>query len=176
MGQVQRALLRHKEGVNGALLIKGVHGSGKTTLSQYIVDCFFKKANTFWLNAPINGSAQPEDFLTVLRKAVGSEDDLFGILNDMPPESVIVINDLELWWERSNTGYGALKSIMDLVNIYGGEILFIINCNIHAYSIINKVFPIEDNFISVIECAPFNTKQLQYMVMSRHKSSGIAFR
>jgi amino acid transporter len=170
---IKNSLQRHQEGKGGAVLIKGVHGAGKTALSRYVVNHFFKKNNIFWINPPINGSVNVEDFLDELRRVTVSSDDFTGIFSILPQESIIVINDLELWWERSKNGCDVLNKIIELINIYGQKIFFVINCNTHSFTIINQILPFEDNFISIVECSNFNTKQLQDLILSRHKSSGL---
>lgn len=174
LNQIKNALQRHRTGLGGAVLIKGPHGAGKTTLSRYAVNHLFKKSGIFWVNAPINGSTKTDDLLTAFRKAVGSNDDFSTILNSLPYDSVIVINDMELWWERSITGYDVLKKLDELINNYGKKVFFIISCNIYSYQIINSVYPLEDAFLSIINCGNFNTNQLQNLILKRHKSSGIS--
>ena len=173
---IKNALYRHKNGLGGAVLIKGVHGAGKTALSRYAAYHLFKKNNVFWINAPINGSTNVEDFLNSIRKQVVRLDDFTGIFNNLPFESVVVINNLELWWERSANGLSVLQKIIELIEIYGKKVFFILNCNTYSYNIIKKLIPIEDNFISIVECGKFNTSQLQHLIMSRHKSSGLTLK
>ncbi|NJM15781.1 MAG: hypothetical protein HC896_10815 [Bacteroidales bacterium] len=50
---------------------------------------------------------------------------------------------------------------------------FIINCNTYAFNVLKYLFPIEDNSLAIISCEPFNAKELQQLILSRHKSSGL---
>jgi amino acid transporter len=173
MELVRRALQRHKNGVGGAVLIKGPHGAGKTTFSRYAVNRLFKKDRVYWVNAPLDGSVNQNDFLNALRKSVQGMEDFTGIFENMPPESTMVINDLELWWERAENGTAVLEKLMELIHRYGRSLFFIITCNTYALNIIEKLMPIGDSFLSVINCGTFNAKELKHLIMSRHKSSGI---
>jgi len=172
---MKSAIQRHKNGFGGAVLITGVHGSGKTSLTRYSAAHFFKKERVFTINAPVGGSVNPADWLTQLRLVAGDDDDSYEIFRNMPHESAVIINDLELWWERTNEGYVVLKEIIDLIRVFGRKIFFIINCNSHSFNQINKGFPIEDNFLSVIECNPFDAKKLQQLIQRRHKTSGLNY-
>jgi amino acid transporter len=173
MESVKSALQHHKNGLGGAVLIKGLHGAGKTTLSRYVANHLFKKSNIFWVTPPLNGSAQVPDLLTAFRKVVGSNDDFDEIFNKLPYESIVIINDLELWWERSNNGYQVLEKLIELIHNFGKKVFFVLNCNIYSFNIINSAFPMEDAFLSIIDCENFNTYQLQNLILKRHKSSGI---
>ena len=97
------------------------------------------------------------------------------ILNTLPDGAVIVMEDLELWWERTNDGYAVLQEIMDLIRTFGKKIFFIINSNSYSINQINKVFQLEDNLLRTIECEPFDAKKLQQLVQYRHKTSGLSY-
>ena len=172
---IKSAVQRHKNGLGGAVLITGVHGSGKTALTRYSATHYFKKDRIFTLSAPVHGTVNVVDWLSELRTAIGDGTDSYEIFRNMPHESVVVINDLELWWERTNQGYGVLNEIMDLVRVFGRKVFFLINTNTFSLSQITKAFPMEDNFLSVVECNPFDTKRLQQLIQNRHKTSGLNY-
>lgn len=172
---IKTAIQRHKNGLGGAVLITGVHGSGKTALTRICATRYFKKDRIFTITAPLSGSVYVEDFLSELRKVIGGGVDSTEIFGNMPHESVVVINDLELWWERSNNGYEVLREIMDLIRIFGRKVFFLINTNIFSLKQINKAYPMENNFLSVVECNPFDAEHLQKLIQQRHKTSGLTF-
>ncbi len=172
---IKNALQRHKNGLGGAVLITGVHGSGKTALSRYCATHFFKKDRIFTISAPPDGTVNIADWLTEIRSVIGEGANSNEIFRNMPHDSLVVINDLELWWERTNNGYGVLKEIMDLIRAFGEKVFFLINTNTFSRNQINKAFPMEDYFLSVVECNPFDTKRLQQLVQRRHKTSGLTY-
>jgi len=172
---IKNAIKRHKDGYGGAVMITGVHGSGKTALTRYVCNRFFKKERTFFVKSSSEGSVNIENWQAALREATGGYNNSFEILQAMPHESVIIINDFELWWERSENGLAVIKEITELIRVFGKKVFFILNCNTYSYNQINKVFPIQDYFLSVVECRQFDTKQLQQLILNRHKSSGLTF-
>ncbi|MDD4575680.1 MAG: hypothetical protein PHI36_04550, partial [Bacteroidales bacterium] len=172
---IKKAIKWHKNGHGGGILIIGEHGSGKTTLIKYATDHFFKKNHVITINAPMGGSVMHEDWLRELRIASRKNGTQNEIFDSLPSDSIVVINDLELWWERSNSGYAIVEELMQLIKVYGKKVLFIINSNIHSYKQINRVFSMEDNFLHVLKCSTFNSKQLRKLILNRHKSSGINF-
>jgi hypothetical protein len=62
-----------------------------------------------------------------------------------------------------------------LIRVFGRKIFFIINSNSYSIKQINKVFPLDDNLLSVIECYPFDAKKLQQLIQRRHKTSGLTY-
>lgn len=174
MKSIKDALQRHKNGVGGAIIINGLHGAGKTALSRYASQHLFKKNNQFWLNALSNGSTNTNDFLKELQKQFAGFQDLEAIFENMPYDSVLVINDLELWWERRPGGGDVIFKIIELIKLYGHKVFFILNCNSHMFTVLKNIFPIENNIIGVVNCEPFNAKELHQLILRRHKSSGIS--
>ncbi|SMO52333.1 Amino acid transporter [Saccharicrinis carchari] len=174
MNTIKDALKRHKRGLGGAVIIKGVHGSGKTVLSRYAAFHLFKKNNVLWITPPEKGAVRVEDLLHELREQTGRFGDFDSLLNYMPYESVMVLNDLELWWERSPEGGAAINKILELIRLYSNKIFFILNCNHYAFNILRQLFPLEDNSLAIVDCQPFTAKQLQQLIMSRHKSSSLS--
>jgi len=83
----------------------------------------------------------------------------------------VIINDLELWWERTDNGIDVLNVIFNLMESFSRKILFIVNCNVHAYNFINMIQPIENNFVGVIKCEPFSAEELKSIIMPRHEST-----
>jgi amino acid transporter len=173
MKTIKEALKRHKKGYGGAVFLTGVHGAGKTTISRHAVGHLFKAQNSIWIDAPPMGTCDPAFLLEELKKQSGINDDFAGIFNSLPFDSVVVINDLELWWERRPGGGDALQKILDLVKLYGSKVFFMINCNIHAFNAIQKVYDINQYSQASINCSPFNARDLQQMILQRHKSSGL---
>lgn len=174
--KIKNARKRQKESHGGAILITGEHGSGKTALTRWTTNHLFRIDHVFHVDAPVNGSVKSADWLDKLRNATNNTGTADEIVRNLPNDSVIVVNDLELWWERSNEGYVVLEEIMNLVQKYSQRIFFILNCNIHSYHIINKVFPIDDSLLAIIECGPLDSKQIQQLILKRHKASGLTFK
>lgn len=172
---IKNAWHRNRNGYGGAVLITGVHGSGKTALTRYCASHLFKKDRVYTVSAPAGGVVNKEDWQSALQTATGRQGNSADIFRSLLPESTIIINDLELWWERSNTGCEVLKDILELIHVFGRKTFFLINCNLYSYKLINKILPLEENFISIVECHPFNARKLQQLIQNRHKSSGLTY-
>ncbi|MFH1321856.1 MAG: hypothetical protein ABII90_14545 [Bacteroidota bacterium] len=254
----QKAVKRFKDGFSGGLLIIGEQNSGKTFLSQYIVNNFFDNKKIYQINPPEGGSIRVSVFNNVLENELiretkdegprsevkveemieegtlvdalhqpylqageasslppgpetleespvdsnrsrrginhpsslismhqspstptgnwsgpgGKYETLFGAL---PQNCAVIINDLELWWERSKNGFDIINSIVNLINDYGNKCFFIINVNSHSFRFINHIQPIDNYFLSIIECEPFNAEELKDIILFRHKSTGLKF-
>jgi len=173
MKAIKEALTRHKRGYGGAVFITGVHGAGKTTLTRYAINHLFKSKNTIWVNAPVEGATHPNALLEELKKLTGNVGDFNDIFNNLPYDSVIVINDLELWWERCPGGGQAIQQIISLIKLYSQKVFIFLNCNTYAYNALQQIYNLNEYSLATISCSPFNAKELQQMILQRHKSSGI---
>jgi hypothetical protein len=115
------------------------------------------------------------DFNAELSKVTCLNGSIQEIMESLPQGSVIVINDLELWWERSMDGWDVIKLIIGLINDYSKSILFVMNTNPFAFALMNKMVNLQDSFISVIPLNPFDSREINEIIIRRHRSSGLKF-
>lgn len=173
--QAQKAIKRFKEGFGGALMITGDYNSGRTFLSQHIAEQNFPKRFVHYITPPEYGSIDVMDFKRAFEYGVGFEGEYPEIFAELTFNTVLVFNDLELWWERSPEGWQVLEVLLDLIDTYSEQCFFILNINRHTLNFINMVKKIENYFLATINCAPFNAEALKDTILSRHRSSPITF-
>jgi hypothetical protein len=135
-----------------------------------------KKSQTYSIFPPLQGAANIEGFTQTLRKATLKKGDAAQIISRLPAGSVLVINDLELFWERTEEGMEVIYLLKKLMDEYSKRIIFVININPHAYRIINQLADFGAHFIEVINFTPFNAESLKDLIMTRHRSSGLALK
>lgn len=175
MEQASEAIYTYKQGYSGALLVLGERHSGKSTLSLSIAAKHFEKQKIFQLYAPESGSCDPAEFkkrINQMLKHGGEYSDLFNVI---PQDSVIIIHDLELWWQRNSDGFAIIDELMRLIDQHSSRCLFIVNCGLHSFRFINRIKNIDHFFIRAIECQPFDAEDIQKAIMLRHESSGLKF-
>ncbi len=93
----------------------------------------------------------------------------------LPQGSVLIFHDLELWWERSLAGWEVINLMKDLIIDFSKKFLFVVNMNPYAFDLMNKMANLQDAFISVIPLMPFDSKEIQELIIRRHHSSGLEF-
>ena len=176
MGMAEQAMDRLRQGYAGGILLLGERNSGKTALSWRMAQRYTRKAERIFQVYPTRaGSARVSDFTRALRYSTGKEGSNDQIIRALPADSAIIINDLELWWERSPEGMATVEEIMRLINDHSKHCLFIINTNPTAYQLINLLYPIADYFLNIIPYRPFTTEEIERLVLLRHWSGGLTF-
>lgn len=171
-----KAIQRFQSGVKGGILLLGERNAGKTALCRYVGETRFDEDKVHHIFPLQGGSVSREDFSAQLQKTTNLSAGISETFDTLPYGSVIVIHDLELWWERSEDGFEIIHLILDLISQFDYKCLFILNLNPFAYELINTMHPMEHHFISIIHCQPFNSQDLKEMVMRRHRSSGLKFK
>ncbi len=169
----KKAVKRHRSGYAGGILLLGDRNSGKTAFSKHITQQIFKSSNVYHMFPPIPGTTSVEGFEKSLAKTLQKRGTAYQMLSRVPDRSVLIINDLELFWERSERGWEVIELLGDLMDQFGNKILFVVNLNAYAYRLINELTKIGDHFIEVINMAPFDAEELGELVLKRHKSSGL---
>lgn len=171
--EVKAIVSRYKEGYSGALLITGERNSGKSTLSKYIAKTHLPNHDINVIQPTKGGSSSIQEFYNALMKSFKIETDPITFLSSSLTNRVLIINDLELWWERSERGHEVIMEILSLIGRFSGKIFFIINCGSMAYRLINKLTRFDTEIMGHIECEPFDAKELKELVLNRHKIGGL---
>lgn len=175
ISECNKAVQRFKLGSKGGLLIVGERNLGKSSLSTFIAEKNFGLGNFFFLNPEHGGSIDLELFNSKLQAALKSEMNLEETLGRATKNSAIIINDCELWWQRSDDGFRIIDKITEMIEIYGNKWFFILNINIHSYHFIKKIKPIDQYFLNIVSCEPYDAEDLKNIIMLRHKASGMNF-
>ena len=174
--RMQLAVDHYNNGYRGGILVLGERNAGKTAFCKHIVGELFPKRNVVHIFAPNEGSARVEDLARIAEQATGFTGTLPEIAATLPHESVLVIHDLELWFEQCREGTGVIRILARLMDDFSEKILFIVNTNPNSFALIDSLEPIRSKFISTIRLSPFSTEDLKDLILRRHQSSGLQFR
>jgi amino acid transporter/DNA replication protein DnaC len=172
----REAILAHQAGSHGALFVTGETGSGKTALCQTIVDSILTKKKCFRIIPPRGGSIDPATFRRTFESEVKQRGDYDRIFRSVPDGAVFVLDDFELWWERSEQGMAVVDIILELMEKHGDRCFFIANVNQHAWRLMNRFAPVSESALAVLECVPLPAESLKEIVSLRHASTGMKFR
>ncbi|MFW5706655.1 MAG: hypothetical protein ACOC12_01935 [Bacteroidota bacterium] len=173
--EAKATIIRHANGFNGALMVRGEHNSGKSFFVNYITHKYLENRPVYSVYPPFAGSSGEADFLRALQKATDQAISAEKIFSNLPERSVIIIEDLELWWEKALTGLKVIQTLCSYIERYGNKILFIITANSHAYRSINRFLSIDSYMLSIIDCNPFNAEELKNIILQRHRSGNMQF-
>ncbi|MBR9977261.1 MAG: amino acid permease [Bacteroidetes bacterium] len=175
MKKAETIVRRYRQGFEGGLLVLGEPDSGKTALCYCIALEHFNKPQIFNLFAPEDGCIDVDRFRLQLRETLQVEGDFDEVFKTIPPGSVLVLHDLELWWERSQGGFAVVDEILRLIERYSAQCLFIVNCSTHSFRFMNRLKALDKVFLGIIHCEPYDAKQLQEAILLRHHTTGIKF-
>lgn len=175
LASAKRAVASFDRGSSGALVVIGERGSGKTSLVQRITTELLGRRTIHRVMPPREGATDGEAFAEALSKATRADGTPDELLSRLPDGTVIVLDDLELWWERSADGLGSLEVIADLVKRFGDRILFVLALSKQAFGFINRFQPLGDDALAVLECTPLPAEDLKAIIMLRHGSTGLKF-
>ncbi len=183
-----KAIDRFMFGNRGLLIITGQRRSGKSSLSRYLALNSFGANNLYVVRAPRECRSnislfEKTIFKSVLKDVKGGlsssaytgPESLNTALSLLDKRCAIIINDLELWWERKYDGAEVVNRIISLSKQFGDKILFIVNVNKFSLRYINQITNINTWAIETILCQPFSSKELKDLIISRHMAGGMRF-
>jgi len=174
-GAFKKVLQRYRAGYYGGIMILGERNSGKTAFCMNQGHTTFKKETVYHIFPPASGSVSVSDFVSTMQRVTKENGSPEEIINRIPRGSVMMLHDLELWWERSMEGWDVVRLLIKLINENSPKLLFVINMNPVAFTLINKLLNLQDSLIGVIRLKPFDALDIKEMIMLRHHSSGMKF-
>ena len=161
-----------RRGTRGALVVTGEPGSGKSSLCTMVANQLFDPTKVHRVLPPRGGAIQPLIFRVALERALQLTGDPHQMIRALPRGSVVLIDDLELWWERSEGGLAVLEEIIKLIEAHGSRCFFILGINTQSFVFINRFVGLGGVAQSVIECGPVDAEAIKSVVMVRHRSTG----
>ena len=165
------------------VLVTGDRGSGKTTLCQQIAT---RAGRAVWLSPPIGGGSGAAELKTALQTALATA----GVVDSaarnlgqpiqqlarLPANTIIVMDDIDLWWERRTGGLEAIEELMRWVSVRGDDIGFLMAGSSHAVRLLDQLRHLTRAAHTHLVCQPLAAQDLQSIIMTRHQSTGVRLR
>lgn len=173
LSEIEKSVKRYQSGFHGAIFIIGERYSGKSFLTHYSIQKFLPGAPVYKISPAIEGSVSVKNFRTKFAQAFEEKGSYDEKLAKAKKGTVIILDEFEMWWERSIDGFAVVEEFIRLVNDYGNKFLFFVNLNTYSYSLINSLRHLELYALNVIHCNPFDALQLSEAVLMRHNAGGV---
>jgi amino acid transporter len=171
----KRAVEAFRQGFAGALVVTGERSGGKSSLSTVIATEHARGGRVHHIYAPAGGTVDLEVFDRTMQVALRQQGTSDEGIAALPAGTALVLHDIEMWWERRPGGTLVLERLLQLIEDHGDRILFILNLNIHAFRFINRLLPLSDRALAVLECGPLDASDLRDAIIGRHTSTGLRF-
>ncbi len=175
LGRAQLATAGFDKTGGGILLVHGDRGAGKTAFCQYFVSHSPDRKHLFQIQAPPGGSVSLAAFKTACEAAFGREGTLDDLFSTLPPGSIVVIDDLELWWQRSPSGFAVLDTLLELSESKETHCLLVLSVGTQALHLLSQVRPLAERALAVLGLPPFDADELRQVIGLRHGSTGVRF-
>ena len=176
--ELDRALIaynRFQSGIAGALMITGERFSGKSFMTRYICSEILESQKIIIIDAPEFGIVDKKILLKKVQDQCGIKGDFLKVFSGLEPNTIVVFEDLELWWEKSENGNQMIQQIFDILDEFSQNIFFIVTINSDTLKIIEKMIKFQSVFLDILYCKPLNSNSLKEITLFRHQASGLKF-
>lgn len=158
------------ENRKGAILVAGKSSSGKTHFAFHIANKKFRGTTVYIDSKAKKGGVK--ELNQSFSYASGIAGDFEQCLIRLAPNSTIVIDDIEVWWNRKIEN-DALSIILKMIAKYSNKHRFILNVNVHAMESLSKCKGIKDVITSTIILPPVSKESLHEIILERHNLGGL---
>lgn len=158
---------RLKAGIGGAMMITGVPLSGKSWFSRYVAAHYFE-GKSYFISPPQGGSTSLISFTKQIQDKLEGKGDLLETLSYAPKGSVIIFDEIELWWERSEQGDTVINQMLNLIKELGTQYHFILNCNSFTFQLLKQLTNIEEHLIASVPLGLLNSQETMEMLAYRY--------
>jgi len=161
---------------SGGIIVTGERNAGKSYFCQHMASMHSPGKSMYTVTAPAGGSIARKNFLAALTDSLEAEEKGWAEAMDaLPADSIIILEDLELWWYRGENGNSILQLIGKLVDKYSHKILFLANVSRQSYRIIQKIHPISTIFPGEVRLLPFEAREIEQIILRRHHAGEMHF-
>ncbi len=171
----KKAIDNFKRGVAGCLVIEGDRGSGKSALWQHVTSRYLERSTVVRVHPVAGGTKEVRAFERALSDSMGKPGTPVELIRSLEQGAVVILDDFELWWERSPGGFGVVDVVLDLIDRFSDRCLFVLCMSRPAYRFIRRLRPIDDRALSVIECSMVSAETLKQIISLRHESTGVSY-
>lgn len=167
--RIKSAYQRFVNGTSGALMVTGEPLSGKS----YLIDNFIR-----WSKVDETIEIKPQTINSNLPTSIEKElleNHSAQLFSDLPENSIVYLNDLELWWSRSEEGNNNLKKLLNVIKENHEHVFFVMESNQYFFDHAKKYLGVESCLLSTVVCSPFKINELQSAILERHQAGGLTF-
>lgn len=155
------------------LCISGPRNSGKSWLSRHLADAHFNRFQIFQI-FPDRENLTTDSWANSLKNTFTGITP--GALPVLPANSVLIVNDLELFWERHQEGHKFISQILEWFQQQKNTSQVILNMNSYFRRFISKLVPLEDLLTASIEMKALSAENLASLILLRQKTCGLEIR
>ncbi len=172
----RKALELWKGGFPASINLIGEKGSGKSTLTRFLLEDIFKEEKSYNLSFSKTYWDQPSILKEVSNalnlKEIHSPEDLVLEAKKKRKGSVFILENLQNCYLRNMNGYDAIKSLLYIISETKKEILWVVTCSRYAWDFLNVAFNVGDYFSHSITTDILNADQMKQLILKRQKASG----
>jgi len=170
--QVRKAVHYQQQGLEGAMMITGLPLSGKSFFVEYI-SRHELRGQAYRIIPPPGGSLAPRALQRAFEQATGQKGSIEAILQQLPAKSVIILEDIELWWMMHPEGRRPLQVLIEQIERFSSRHHMLMTSNQDAFSILRKHSDIDRALLATVVLSPVSLSYLDQTIQSRHRTGGI---
>lgn len=160
----------------GCILVNGSIGSGKSFFSHHVIKTVLPSSRIYTIKSVNGGSTSVNKFeVSFLRALESTNINLNNAIREAPKGSVFIIENIEQWWHRNLGGDKVINKIIQLINKFSKDYLFLLNVNTLGGKTIKMTTDLGSIILGSISLSPFNAEEIGRIILRRHNAGSFKF-
>ncbi|MGI6719251.1 MAG: amino acid permease [Bacteroidales bacterium] len=161
---------------NGCIVINGDIGSGKSFFSYHVIKTVLPNSRIYTVKSVNGGSTSLNKFeVSFLRALESTNIDLNNAIIEAPKRSVFIIENIEQWWHRNIGGDKVINKLIELINRFSKDYLFLLNVNTLGAKSIKMTTDLGSVILGSVSLSPFNAEEIGRIILRRHNAGSFKF-
>jgi hypothetical protein len=167
-----KAIMKPEHGDGSNLIILGAPLSGKSFFADSLAQ-EISESEVVKIYPPVSGSTSLIDLKRTLERLSGIDGQGKSVLKSSELGTIFLFEDIELWWNRSETKSMTIRHIVDLVNNVNFKGRIILTCNPFAFKLMERQGLLSDLTLPRITMLPMSKASLKNILLEKHTAGGL---
>lgn len=167
------AISNKKKTSENLIVLSGETKSGKSFIINKVIKTL-NKSNCYQIDTPMRFIKNPtESKLFKYLHHINEDSTSPKSFEDLESNSVVFINNFELWWRKNNNGLVMIEKWIEIFIKYKMKITFVIELNTVLKTILTNIYEFDKLVLKYVTTPVLNLKQLGKMVDYKNKLAGL---
>ena len=169
---IQTSVQQYLSGHKGVIAVVGQTGIGKSFFAHY-ASTLLNVPKIISVQVLFENTPSKSDIDKAICNAIGKEGNVKDVLDKLPKNSLIIFENIELWWKSFSKDDALIQYLFNLISDYHDQFIFVVISNEIAFKMMIENTEYYDLFLNIIKLRNVDSRHIKDIILNRHRASGL---